>query len=232
MPLVVYALVFSGITALGVLVILLQKIRSGGGSPLFALASFAAGFAATFPAWFIERAVLPYTKWYTGPAGDALRAFCIAGLVEEGLKTGVLILLSTSRFFRRVSDGPALALAVGLGFGFSENIFFSLQNPLTLVLRNFTSVPLHVLALIVPGWCLGMSRFAYKPLIVPGFLIAVLLHGSYDFFLLLGGAYSILSFVLLGLSFFLAVLLFRSARKLDEKEGRLYRQQENHISAI
>ncbi|MCL1818681.1 MAG: PrsW family glutamic-type intramembrane protease [Spirochaetaceae bacterium] len=224
MPLVGYALLFSGIPALGVLAVLLRRMRAGGGSPLLAIAAFSAGFAAAFPAWFVEKTVLPYTKWYTGIAGDALRAFCVAGLVEEGIKTALLLALSASRLFRRVSDGPALAVAVGLGFAFSENIFFSLENPLTLVLRNLTSVPLHVLALIVPGWCLGMSRFAYKPFIPLGFCAAVLLHGSYNFFLLRGGVYGIVSFSLLGLTLVLAVFLFRSARKLDEKEGRLFRR--------
>ena len=224
MPLVVYAFLFSGITALGVLAVLLRRIRADGGSPLFALVAFSAGFAAAFPAWFVEKAILPYTKWYTGPAGDALRAFCVAGFVEESIKISILIVLSRSRHFRRVSDGPALALAMGLGFGFSENIFFSLENPLTLVLRNLTSVPLHVLALIVPGWCIGISHFAYKPLVPFGFCFAVLLHGSYDFFLLRGGAYSILSFCLLVPAFVLAVLLSRNARRLDEREGRLYQK--------
>jgi RsiW-degrading membrane proteinase PrsW (M82 family) len=185
------------------------------------LICFAAGFSAAFPAWFLEKAVLPHTRWYTGAAGDALRAFCVAGLLEEGVKTAVLLAVSLSRFFRRVSDGPALALAVGLGFAFSENIFFSLENPLTLVLRSFTSVPLHALATAIPGWCLGISRFAYKPLVPPGFCAAVVLHGAYNFFLLRGGAYSFISFALLVPAFFLVLRLVRAARELDRREGRL-----------
>ena len=220
MPLVAYALVFSGIACIGGLAVLVHRIRAGGGSSSLAFIAFAAGFAAAFPTWFLEKAVLPYTLLFADAAGDALRAFCVAGLGEESVKLAVLFTFSGSRFFRRVFDGPALAVAIGLGFAFSENIFFSLENPLTLVLRNFTSVPLHALALAIPGWCLGMSRFAYKPLVPFGFCAAVLLHGAYDFFLLRGGTYGFVSFGLLFLALLLVGCLFRNARRRDKKEGR------------
>jgi RsiW-degrading membrane proteinase PrsW (M82 family) len=216
-----YALLFSGFASLGVLAVLVRKTRASGGSLRLVFASFAAGFAAAFPAWFIEREILPHTKWITGAGGDALRAFGVAGLVEEGLKTAVILVFSVNRSFLRVTDGLILALAAGLGFAFSENIFFSLENPLTLVLRSFTSVPLHALAPALAGWCVGISRFTYRPLVPAGFCAAVILHGAYDFFLLRGFGYGFISFILLAAAFFLVLMLLRSAWDLDVREGRI-----------
>jgi RsiW-degrading membrane proteinase PrsW (M82 family) len=219
--LVVYTLLFSGIVSVAILVVLMRAVRVSGGSGKFLLFSFAAGFCAAFPAWFLEREMLPYMKWITGPGGDAARAFGVAGFVEEGVKTLVLLSLSQSRFFRRISDGLYLATALGLGFAFSENIFFSLENPVTLLLRGVTSVPLHALALALAGWTLGLSRFTYKPLFPAGFCAAVVLHGAYDFFLLRGGWYRFFSFGLLAAAFFLVAFLLRSAWMRDIREGRI-----------
>ena len=224
MPILAYTILLSGAVCITGLAVIVRRIRMYGGQDKLAIISFVVGFAAAFPTWLIEKAVLPYTMHLTDIAGDALRAFCVAGLAEESVKLIILFAISSSRFFRRISDGPSFAVAIGLGFAFSENIFFSLENPLTLFLRNFTSVPLHALTLAIPGWCLGMSRFAYKPIVPLGFFAAVILHGVYNFFLLLGGVYSLISFGLLIPAFIIVLKLFRHARELDEKEGRFCRE--------
>ncbi|MDR1316358.1 MAG: PrsW family intramembrane metalloprotease [Spirochaetales bacterium] len=220
MPLIAYALLFSGIASVSILLVLLRDIRVRGGSSALLLFSFAAGFCAAFPAWFLEKEILPMTKWITGIEGDALRAFCIAGLIEEGIKTLTLIALSWSKSFRRPSDGIRLALALGLGFAFSENIFFSLENPLTLLLRGITSVPLHALAPAITGWTLSQSRFAYKPLLPFGFTAALILHGAYDFFLLHGGPPRYISFAIPALLLFAVLHLFRRTRALENYARR------------
>jgi RsiW-degrading membrane proteinase PrsW (M82 family) len=219
-PLVFYALLFSGIASAAVLFVLIRDIRGSGGSLWLLLFSFAAGFCAAFPAWFLEKEILPCTRWISGIGGDALRAFGIAGLIEEGIKILTLAALSRSGSFRSVSDGLRLAIALGLGFAFSENIFFSLENPLTLLLRSITSVPLHALALAIAGWTLGLSRFAYKPLLPLGFCAAVMLHGAYDFFLLRGHNTRFLSFALLAALFFTVFRLFRRTRKAEQRAGK------------
>jgi RsiW-degrading membrane proteinase PrsW (M82 family) len=216
----VYALLFSGIASVAVLLVLVRDLRASGRGGGLLFFSFAAGFCAAFPAWFLEKEILPHTKWITGIEGDALRAFGIAGLIEEGIKTLALVAVSRNKSFQKVSDGICLALALGLGFAFSENIFFSLENPLTLLLRSITSVPLHALALAPAGWTLGLSRFAYKPLLPPGFCAAVMLHGAYDFFLLRGDGARYISFALLALLFFAVLHLFRRARRLECLAGR------------
>jgi RsiW-degrading membrane proteinase PrsW (M82 family) len=219
-PLVAYALLFSGIASVTLLLVLVRYARASRDGIGLLLFSFAAGFFAAFPAWFLEREILPHTKWITGIGGDALRAFGIAGFIEEGIKTLALVAVSKNRSFRKASDGICLAIALGLGFAFSENIFFSLENPLTLLLRGITSVPLHALALALAGWTLGLSRFAYKPLLPLGFCAAALLHGAYDFFLFRGAAARYISFALLAILFFAVLHLFRRARRLEYLIGR------------
>jgi RsiW-degrading membrane proteinase PrsW (M82 family) len=221
----VYTILFAGAASLAALVILTRRTAARRGSSRLVICAFVLGFASAFPAYVLERFLLPYTWGMTGMAGDALRAFCLAGAVEEGVKILALRFLSTRREFRRVSDGMVTAVAAGLGFAFLENIFFTLENPWVLILRSVTSVPLHAAAAALSGYCVGLTRFTYKPLLLRGFCLAALLHGAYNFFLMRGSWYGFISMALLLAALYLVLRFFRAARTLDIRDGRITRNR-------
>lgn len=152
--------------------------------------SFAAGGLATLPAITVERWALqvlgypPATAWDT-----ALLSFGVLAPLEELSKWMVLALIVfPSRAFNEPMDGIVYAVLIAMGFASVENVLYADRLGLqVLLLRLFTAVPAHLVFGIVQGYYAGM-RYAQKaraiPRLLQGLLIAVLLHGLYDFLVL------------------------------------------------
>jgi RsiW-degrading membrane proteinase PrsW (M82 family) len=124
--------------------------------------SFLAGILAVFPALMVMLLVSAPLARVEGLAGDILRAFLVAGLIEETVKLApvwwAVTRLATPPSrpdgrpdrrrpgpdARQSSDGGVLlAVTAGLGFAFLENAFYLAGSSSLLLARAVLAVPLH-----------------------------------------------------------------------------------------
>lgn len=124
--------------------------------------SFLAGILAVFPALVVMLLVSAPLSRVEGLAGDVLRAFIVAGLVEEAVKLAPVWWAVTrlgpyppprdphagghTRGPGATSSsdrGLVLAVTAGLGFAFLENAFYLAGSSSLLLARAVLAVPLH-----------------------------------------------------------------------------------------
>lgn len=174
----------------------------GGALPLSAFyRSFLAGILAVFPALFVMLLVSSALSGVQGLAGDALRAFVVAGLVEETVKLAP-VWWSMRRLDLPAGDrGPdlrgatpaghpararrlALAVTAGLGFAFMENAFYVAGTSQILVARALLAVPLHGAAAAYLGIAVGTEGNPTRPArartAAAALALATVIHGFYD----------------------------------------------------
>ena len=182
--------------------------------------------------WFSALASYPYVFAF-------IRAFIVAALVEELLKfTVVRFYVYKKEAFDEVMDGIVYTVVAGLGFACLENIMYVMKtNMFVAVVRAFTAVPMHAFAAGIMGYYIGKARFAGSKseeggFIRKGILLAVLIHGLYDFLLFVMPitARSFGSYVAIGIGLLNVPLLIwafvhikkkmRLAIEEDIKEGR------------
>jgi RsiW-degrading membrane proteinase PrsW (M82 family) len=159
------------------------------------------------------------------------KAFIVAALVEEFLKLTVVRWFAyRSPHFDEVMDGVVYTVVASLGFACMENILYVMGGTLlTALLRAFTAVPLHATASGLMGYYVGKAKFASNPdserrLQNRGLLIAVLIHGTYNFLLFMGpqwGPAATWGIVpLVAVSFFVLRRRIRTAVEDDRVAGR------------
>lgn len=121
---------------------------------------------------------------------EFVAAVLIAPIVEEFAKA-----LGLGRFRRRlreVEDGIIYGAGLGLGFAATENLVYGITALLgsgfsdafvTVVVRIFSSMLLHSSASALLGFGYGMAVLQGRGLstLIPYYLVAVLLHGVYNF---------------------------------------------------
>lgn len=122
------------------------------------------------------------------------KAFLGAAIPEELLKFTVVYFFSARRSaFDEPMDGVVYGAAASLGFATLENILYVATGDLsTAILRAFTAVPGHAFCGALMGYFIGQSKFKaggkgrnlFAALFWP-----ILLHGVYDFGLMLGEAF-------------------------------------------
>ncbi len=205
----------------------------------YLLICFLLGMLSTLPALFIQvfaqdvrahdanHSILSYA-WF---------AFGVVALSEEGCKYLVLRGYAYPKpAFNEPFDGVVYAVMISMGFATVENIEYVQRFGLSAVAgRAFLSVPAHASFAVLMGYYVGLAKF--NPLRSPwlmlkGLLIAVLFHGSFDFFLFMQQNETITASFSTGLlsfgafaSFYIAVrLAFRTIRmhrslESDEKEN-------------
>lgn len=152
--------------------------------------SFVAGMLVTFPVMEVEEMAAGIGWDRPGHVVSTLAfAFIGVSLVEESAKLLLLMLYPYSlRKFNEPLDGIVYSVMIGMGFATFENLlyanYFGFQ---TILVRALTAVPAHGAFSIILGYFVGMAKFRGEErgkLIAKGFLIVVLLHGAYDFFIL------------------------------------------------
>ncbi len=116
-------------------------------------------------------------------------AFFIVALFEEVAKYIFLrYFMFKRKEFDEPYDGIMYAVMVGMGFATFENIMYVMQGGVGLAIaRMFTAVPAHGAFGAVMGYYVGLAKFDAQnrpALLLKGLLGAVVLHGSYDFFLM------------------------------------------------
>jgi RsiW-degrading membrane proteinase PrsW (M82 family) len=213
--------------------------------PLLNLAvSFALGMLSTIPAVIIQllagnilqdpnrQSVLSYA-WF---------AYGIVAISEEGSKFMMLRLYAyPKKAFNEPFDGIVYAVMVGMGFATLENIGYVYQFGIsTGVLRFFLSVPAHASFAILMGYYVGLAKFNAvnrASLLWRGVLVAVLFHGTFDFFLFLQKNDNVTQYVsasLLSLgalfSFYIAIRLSLRALRLQQALSKQQFEQRNNIS--
>ncbi|NUQ23831.1 MAG: PrsW family intramembrane metalloprotease [Saprospiraceae bacterium] len=178
--------------------------------------SFAVGVLAAYAATKIETWGATHWRLPHHIGGVIVTSFVLVALVEESIKWCCLLVYPYRQpFFNEPLDGILYAVMIAMGFATFENVIFAWKHDLTtMLLRAFTAVPAHALFAVVMGYYAGSARFSGKKttiLLLRGWLIAVGLHGAYDFFLM-QKAYqelTLLALVTLGLCFYLAKRLIR-----------------------
>jgi RsiW-degrading membrane proteinase PrsW (M82 family) len=146
-------------------------------------AAFIIGFAASFVAYLAE-VILDGAGFFAPKTHLVFTFFIAVALPEETVKlAGLIGLVGENNELRKC--GLVVACFIGCGFAASENIVY-LQSfgPSAVSARFFTATAFHVYNAIVMARILRGHLIADESLrIVVALLVAVLLHGSYDYLL-------------------------------------------------
>jgi RsiW-degrading membrane proteinase PrsW (M82 family) len=187
---------------------------------LLLLKSLGLGMLITIPVIFVEKGlsfILPYLPknlkaFYT--------AFIVAGFTEEAFKYLVFFLLIwRNKNFNEKFDGIVYAVFISLGFAAVENVGYVIQfGEQTGYIRALASVPAHALFGVTMGYYFGLAKFytgQRKLFLLRAILYPVILHGIFDFILMLGNYRLFLAFV--PYVIFLYIDGFRRMRNLSRR---------------
>jgi RsiW-degrading membrane proteinase PrsW (M82 family) len=116
-----------------------------------------------------------------------IKAFFVVGLSEEFSKYIIVRYVSQPRkAFNEPFDGIIYAVMVSMGFVAVENLMYVMQGGMEVaILRAFTAVPAHATFAVLMGYFMGKAKFSNNKVILnfTGLFLAVIFHGTYDFFL-------------------------------------------------
>jgi RsiW-degrading membrane proteinase PrsW (M82 family) len=116
-----------------------------------------------------------------------IKAFFIVALIEEFSKYVIVrFYAQPKKDFNEPFDGIIYAVMVSMGFAAVENILYVFEGGLeTAIWRAFTAVPAHATFGVLMGYFMGKAKFSKNKALwnLTGLLVAILFHGSYDFFL-------------------------------------------------
>lgn len=137
--------------------------------------------------YLVSDAILPHLDTKSIIA-QFIKAFFVVALIEEFSKYVIVRYYSQRKhYFNEPYDGIIYCVMVSMGFAAVENIAYVIQGGLGVALiRAFTAVPAHATFAILMGYFMGKAKFApeqRKSLNIKGLALAVLFHGTYDFFL-------------------------------------------------
>ena len=131
-------------------------------------------------------------------------SFIVAGLTEELIKAIVLIPnLIREKYFNEKLDGIIYSVFLSLGFATIENIIYIVYESYEYVFqlslsRAIISVPAHIMFGITMGYYIGKFKFEKNKRLKYIFMsvfVPVLLHGIFDFILMIRYRWSIVIFI-------------------------------------
>jgi RsiW-degrading membrane proteinase PrsW (M82 family) len=206
--------------------------RLGKGSMRYLVTAFILGAAATLPALAVQLLATDVRSepWRHSIWSYIWFAFGVVALSEEGSKFLVLRFYAyPKRVFREPFDGVIYCVMIGMGFATVENIEYVHQFGLeTGVSRFFLAIPAHASFAVLMGYPVGQAKFARRRrvwLLLNGLGIAVLFHGSFDFFLFLQQSREATKYLSAGMlsfgtfaSFYIAVRLAMRALRLHQRQ--------------
>jgi RsiW-degrading membrane proteinase PrsW (M82 family) len=183
--------------------------------------SVAFGLFAVIPAAIFEYFLSGISMPFSPVSNAFIQGFIVAGLVEESVKFFfVKWFIFNKKEFDEVLDGIVYSICISLGFAFIENLLYGYSDTTILLIRGFTSVPLHAAASGIMGYYIGISKCEGKGLHRRGLFYAVLVHGAYDFFIFLGGFMAIFSLLVLIVSVLVLLRFAKIASLADRIMGR------------
>jgi len=116
-----------------------------------------------------------------------IKAFFIVALIEEFSKYVVVrYFAQPKKAFNEPFDGIVYAVMVSMGFAALENILYVTNGGYQVaLLRAFTAVPAHATFAVLMGYFMGKAKFSNNriKLNLTGLFLAIVFHGTYDFFL-------------------------------------------------
>lgn len=124
------------------------------------------------------------------PMGLFGYAMLAIGPIEELAKLlPFVVVVLRFKAFDEPLDGIIYASFIGLGFAFAENLYYlDFLPPLEAAARGFASPVIHILFASIWAYWITAAWLDRSSIVVPGlagFLIATVLHGGYDFLVLL-----------------------------------------------
>ena len=184
--------------------------------------SFILGMVSILPAILLEGA--GQMLGFNGSGSmitTAVYAFIVVGLSEEGSKFFFLrIYPYRQKDFNEPFDGITYAVMVSMGFATVENIFYVFEfGPGNALIRMFTAVPAHATFGVIMGYYVGLAKFSRNPAanFFRALFFAALMHGAYDFFLMVGNVPLMASGALISL--YLGVRYSLRAIKLHQQQS-------------
>lgn len=186
-PILLLAAILPGILFC-VLIYFLDKHEKEGVIPL--LITFGLGTLSALPAVGLQMLAVRLGLDSTAHIGFLLfYVFIVVAFTEELVKIAMLLLYPYPKtFFNEPMDGIVYTIMIGMGFAVVENIIYANNFGIeTVMIRSFTAVPAHAIFAIFMGYFVGLSKFhpsSKWKLIGFGFLLAIGIHGLYDFFIL------------------------------------------------
>lgn len=175
---------------IAIIIFILYKDRYNKEPRVNLLMSFIFGCLSIFPAAELERA--SYGVLDGSVMGLAIFAFVVVAGSEELVKFIALRFYSyRQKSFDEPLDGIVYSLMVSMGFATIENIMYVTKYAAigkgvqVGVQRAFMAVPAHAAFAVLMGYFVGKAKFSQNKfvLMLVGFVLAVLFHGAYDFFL-------------------------------------------------
>lgn len=187
--------------------------------------AFGFGFAGGIVAAIVENFLIPTNDMSPPTALLIILAASMAiGVIEEGSKfIPLAIFIYPKRYFNEHTDGIIYFALAGLGFGLPENILYTVQFGAATGFRRMLLTPIfHAAITGMVGFFLIRAKMAHRSpaRVIPVLLVAMLLHGLYDFGLASGIAiYTLFSILItLGLTTLL-FLLYAWATEQDQQLG-------------
>jgi len=175
--------------------------------------------------------------------------YIVAGFFEELLKfLVVMIFVWKLKSFNEETDGIVYYLVVAAGFAVLENVGYSFKfviSPYIYGIKTgemsvyrdalqkivmFRAVSGHIFINVVSGFFLGLAKRKHKTwLLIPGFILSVLLHGTWNLAATEGflGLYA-LGFLILDVILFVLLIrmsfYFKFMRRLKDRIRRLIQE--------
>ncbi len=158
------------------------------------------GGLIVLPVIYVETSLTTISAFATRVSAAFYDAFIVAAITEEVFKFAVLYwLIKKSPEFNERFDGIVYAVFISLGFAAIENILYVFDSGLnTGIVRAFTAVPAHAFFGVSMGYYFALSKFKTENTrlnLIKALLIPIILHGIYDFILMVGNPITMLFFI-------------------------------------
>lgn len=147
-------------------------------------AAFVGGAMIVFPVALLQMHILPYYPKLSPDEGFFTLLYtttCVAGVIEEGAKLGVVLLFFMWHHdFDEPVDGLVYAIACAMGFTAAENF---IRYQVGIDPSRFLNPPGHAMFAVFWGYELGQTMI--KPgwgKVVLGFALSIFVHGLWDTF--------------------------------------------------
>lgn len=149
--------------------------------------AFFLGMLAVGVAAVNEIALSPVLASATSPAARLVALIVVVGLVEESAKFAAFFLaVHREPAYNEPIDGIIYAVTAALGFATLENLIYTASFGLSVAfVRALVASLAHASFSGIVGYCVSMVRFHGRPngFAVGGLVLASVLHGLYNFFI-------------------------------------------------
>jgi RsiW-degrading membrane proteinase PrsW (M82 family) len=180
------------------------------------LKALCAGAFIVIPILAVEEFFSMFLPYFSGYLKPAYNAFIVAAFSEELFKYAALMLLFwRSKHFNEKFDGIVYAVFISLGFAGVENVLYVTDGGIsTGIMRAITAVPAHAIFGVTMGFYTGLAKFYpsnRKILLQKAIFFPILLHGIYDFILMIG-----IDWLLVVFFVFVLFLYFSGLRRIKK----------------